>query len=370
MDLIRKWFQRHFSDPQVVILTVLLVGFAAGIILLGRVMAPVIAAVVLAYLLEGLVNVLLRAGVPRLIAVWLVFTTFMALLLAVVFGLLPLVWRQSTQLVQQVPFFLGEAQNLLLRLPEQYPHFITHEQASQFMTSLRSEVLAYGQRLLAYSVSSVVAVVTLVVYLVLVPFLVLFFIKDKDLILGWIGGFLPTERHLSAQVWAEVNAQIGNYVRGKFWEIVIVGVASFLVFFWLGLDYALLLAVLTGLSVLIPYVGAAVVTIPVGMVAYAQWGWSPEFVWALIAYGIIQLIDGNVLAPLLFSEAVNLHPVAIIVAIFFFGGLWGFWGVFFAIPLATVVKAVIGAWPRTRPPPSAPPSDRPRMPAPAEEAAK
>jgi len=64
----------------------------------------------------------------------------------------------------------------------------------------------------------------------------------------------------------------------------------------------------------------------------------------MLAYGLIQAIDGNVIVPLLFSEAVNLHPVTIIIAVIFFGGLWGFWGVFFAIPLATLVKAVINAW--------------------------
>jgi putative permease len=64
-----------------------------------------------------------------------------------------------------------------------------------------------------------------------------------------------------------------------------------------------------------------------------------------ITYSILQAIDGVLLVPLLFSEAVNLHPVAIIVAILLFGGLWGFWGVFFAIPLATAVKAILNAWP-------------------------
>ena len=66
----------------------------------------------------------------------------------------------------------------------------------------------------------------------------------------------------------------------------------------------------------------------------------------IIAYAIIQALDGNLLVPLLFSEVVNLHPVAIILAILVFGGLWGFWGIFFAIPLATLVKAVLNAWPR------------------------
>ena len=66
----------------------------------------------------------------------------------------------------------------------------------------------------------------------------------------------------------------------------------------------------------------------------------------LVAYAILQALDGNVLVPILFSEAVNLHPVSIILAVLFFGGLWGFWGVFFAIPLATLIKALVQAWPR------------------------
>ena len=81
-------------------------------------------------------------------------------------------------------------------------------------------------------------------------------------------------------------------------------------------------------------------------VAYSQWGISGEFAYVLIAYTIIQFLDGNILVPLLFSEVVNLHPVAIITAVLFFGGIWGIWGVFFAIPLATLINAVINAWPR------------------------
>ena len=73
---------------------------------------------------------------------------------------------------------------------------------------------------------------------------------------------------------------------------------------------------------------------------------TPDFAWLMVTYLVIQALDGNLLVPLLFSEAVNLHPVAIIIAVLVFGGLWGFWGVFFAIPLATLVKAVLNAWPK------------------------
>ena len=120
---------------------------------------------------------------------------------------------------------------------------------------------------------------------------------------------------------------------------------AYLVFVVLGLNYALLLSVITGLSVMVPYIGAAAVNIPVAAIAYVQWGLGGEFWTVIVAYNILQILDGNVLVPIIFSEAVNLHPVAIIFAILFFGGIWGLAGVFFAIPLATLIQAIINAWP-------------------------
>ena len=116
---------------------------------------------------------------------------------------------------------------------------------------------------------------------------------------------------------------------------------------WLGM--AMLLGLLVGLSVIVPYIGATLVTVPVVMVGFFQWGLSTEFYLMFAVYMVIQILDGNVLVPWLFSEAVNLHPVAIIVAVLFFGGVWGLWGVFFAIPLATLIKAIINAWPSPEP---------------------
>jgi putative permease len=202
---------------------------------------------------------------------------------------------------------------------------------------------------LSWSLASVVGIITLLVYLILVPLLVFFFLKDRDLIVAWFMRYLPRHRRIAGDVWRDVDRQISNYVRGKFWEILIIWAVSYAAFQLLGLNYAMLLGLLVGLSVIVPYVGATVVTIPVLMVAWFQWGWVSEFAWLAAVYFTIQALDGNVLVPLLFSEVVNLHPVAIIISILVFGGLWGFWGVFFAIPLATLVKAILSAWPRQEP---------------------
>ncbi len=345
-QILIRWIRRLFPTPQAVALTVVLVVGFLAVLMLADMLMPVFAALVLAYLLEGPVKALERYRMPRLVAVIIVFTGFMTALLFTLIALLPLLYQQLAQLAQQLPAMVTEGLALLNRLPELYPEYISQAQIDELISAVRQQLINLGQTLVTYSYASVVNVIAIVVYVILVPLLVFFFLKDKERILAWFKQYLPRDIHLTAQVWHNVDIQIGNYIRGKVIEILIVFGASFLTFSLLGLNYALLLAVLVGLSVIIPYIGATVVTFPVLIVAYFQWGLSDPFWYVTIAYFVIQILDGMVLVPILFSEVVNLHPVAIIVAILFFGGLWGFWGVFFAIPLATLVEAVLSAWPR------------------------
>ena len=346
MKIISDWFKRFFEDPQAVILTVVLTLGTSVVLFMGRDLAPVLASIVIAYLLEGVVQFLgFGLRVPRLLGTILVFVLFLAFVLFLLFGLLPLVSRQLTQLVQQFPNMIVRGQNLLLSLPALYPEFISEAQVLGMINAVKAEIATWGQNALTWSLAAGMGVITVIVYLVLVPLLVFFFLKDKELILDWLHGFLPRDHTLAQQVWREVDRQMGNYVRGKFLEILVVWLATYIAFAYMGLQFAMLLALMVGLSVIVPYIGAVVVTVPVALVAFFQWGWSSEFLWLLGVYLIIQGLDGNVLVPLLFSEVVDLHPIAIIVAVLVFGGLWGFWGVFFAIPLATVVQSILKAWP-------------------------
>jgi putative permease len=269
----------------------------------------------------------------------------------ILFGVMPLVSRQVTELVQQLPLMIFEGQKAVMRLPEQYPELVSTEQIQEVVGTLRAEIASFGQQVVSWSLASVVGIFTLLVYIILVPMLVFFFLKDRELIIGWFKRYLPKHRKIAGTVWKDVDRQISNYVRGKFWEILIVWAVSYATFYGFGLNYAMLLSMLVGLSVIVPYIGASVVTLPVLLVAWFQWGSTSQFAWLGVAYLFIQALDGNLLVPLLFSEVVNLHPVAIIVSILVFGGLWGFWGVFFAIPLATLVQAVLSAWPRHEHPP-------------------
>ncbi len=339
------WYERHFSDPQVVLLAILLLlGF--GIVLFtGGMLAPLLAAIVLAYLLDDPVQRLTRLRMPRALAVSVVFAIFLGIVTAVLVWLLPLLVRQAVQFFTEMPMMLSQGQKLLLQLPERYPELLTESDIVSLVSQIRAELAALGQRVVSTSLASVVSVITMLVYLVLVPVLIFFLLLDRDKIFAWIRRFLPEDRTLVSAVSAEMNKKIASYVRGKLLEIVIIWAVSYLVFASLGLNYAMLLSLMAGLSVIIPYVGVVIVTVPIFLIGYFQWGWSSEFIYLMIGHGVIQFFDGNLLVPLLFSEVVNLHPIAIIAAVLVFGSLWGVWGVFFAIPLATLVHVVLDAWP-------------------------
>jgi len=344
IDVIKNWFEKHFSDPQAIILISILVLGTILVLYLGSILTPVIAGIIIAYVLEGLVCRFHHLGMPRFAAFLLSFTFFIAALALILFGLVPLVISQLTQLITDFPKILDKVQQLILSVPEKYPVFADQE-IEKMLGSFSTELVGVGQKLVSVSLSSAVDAFTVLVYLIVVPLLVFFLLKDKEKILRWFRRFLPEDRGLAYSVWKEVDVKMGNYIRGKLLEIVIVGVATYIPFKVMGMNYAATMSLLVGLSVIIPYVGAIAVSIPVAMIAWFQWGASSDFVYLMIAYLIVQFMDGNILVPLLFSEVVNMHPAAIIISVLFFGGLWGVWGVFFAIPLATLVQAVIHSWP-------------------------
>ncbi len=346
LKVFKGWMERYFSDEEALIFLLLLISSFAIIIGFGQVLAPVFIAIIMAYLLQGGMHYCQKKGLGNLVSTLIMFSLFVSAFLSILFVVIPATISQAGQLFYELPKMLAQGQDLLMLLPERYPDLITEVQVTGWMNQAAEELASLGQWLLSFSLHSIPGAITILIYLVLVPILVFFFLKDSQQITHFLVSFLPKDRQLMNTIWAEMEVQIANYIRGKVVEILIVGGITYIGFIIFDLQYAELLAILVGLSVLIPYIGAAVVTVPVAVIAYFQFGYSETLFYCLLVYGIIQALDGNVLVPLLFSEVVNLHPVAIIIAVLAFGGIWGFWGIFFAIPLATLFKAILTAWPQ------------------------
>ena len=347
VQMIRTWLQRLFSHPEAIILFLSLLFGVIAIVTMGHLLAPVIVSLVIAYVLQSMIIRLEKFQCPHRLAVITVYVGFLGIVILSLLGLLPLLSHEFSNLIRETPNILTKAQSMLAQLAQRYPDYFSMDDIQSAIGNSRVEITKTGQWVLSGTFVAIHNLIAIVVYAVLVPLLIYFFLMDRYKIFVWFEGFMPKQRRLLMQVVSEFNQQIGNYIKGRVIEVLIVGIVSYIVFVIMGLHYAALLGAIVGISCIIPYIGAVVVTVPVAMIGFWQWGWSAHFAYLMLSYAIIIALDGNVLVPLLFSEALDLHPVAIIVSILFFGGLWGFWGVFFAIPLASLIKAVINAWPRS-----------------------
>ena len=344
-EMVSNWLNKYFGTSEAVLLSIILVTSVLILMTFGGVLGPLLVSIIIAFLLQGMVNKICSFGVSRIVAMSLSYIIFIVGMFSLIIGFIPLVGRQMKVLVGETPVILANIQDIVASVPEKYADYVTADQFNAIGLRVTEELGEIAEQLFSLSISSFPGLLSIVIYLILVPLLVFFMLKDKDLLVSFVSKLLPSKRPVLNSIWFEMESQCSNYIRGKFIEIILVGFTSLIAFVYLDLKYAALLAMLVGLSVLVPYIGATLVTIPVLIVGYAQWGWGSEFIWLLCMYLVIQFLDGNLLVPLLFSEVVNLHPVAIISAVLIFGGIWGFWGVFFAIPLATLVNAVYKAWP-------------------------
>ncbi len=321
---------------------------------LGETLIPVFISIVIAYLLDTVVQKLSKNKLTHFKAVLIVYISFTLLFIGSLLIFIPIITDQISDAVNQIPVMLDNINKKIDKLPTQIP-YVQDFELSEFIKSIKNNIskelssATIGKQILVLSWSSFQGIFNALIYIVVIPLMVFFLLMDKEMIMSWFrNNIFPKNNFLLTTIYKDVNLQIGEYVKGKVLEASIVGVATFIVLVSFGIKYALLLSILVGLSVIIPYIGAIVVTIPIVIVALSQWGGSSRFLWCMIFYFIVQLLDGNILVPLLFSRVTKLHPLAIIIAIITFGGLWGFWGAFFAIPLAILLQSIINHFPNTK----------------------
>lgn len=346
LEDLNNLFKKIFSNEETLIFALLLsIGFLI-IFFLGNILTPFLMSLIFAYLLIGMQKRLEAYGLNSTVALIFTYSFFLLIGIALMVWLVPLVYQQLQSLVLEIPKWVKTFTVFIQTVPENYPDLVSSDQITTFLQSLSGQITAISEEFLKASIAGIQNTVTIAINLILLPILVFFFLFDRDSIISSFLKILPKERAMLQNVWVEMDDQLSNYARGKAIEIVIVGLAAAIIFIYFDLQYIALLSVLVGFSVLIPFLGAFLVTIPVAIIGLLQFGLSFDFWFLMGAYLVLQILDGNLLVPLLFSDAVKLHPVIIMLAVFVFGALFGFWGVFFAIPIATLIKAIWNSWPK------------------------
>ena len=344
-DYLKGFFRNYFYEEEQFAALFLLIITGILLYFIGSTITPIFVSILIAYLLNGVMNFFERKNYSKKIAFYFSFTIFLVFYLIVLVSL-PYVTGQIASLINELPAIVAFVQNLFDNLIIRYPNFFTTEQVEEIFASSTSFIPSIAEQVLIQLNTGFSAIMNALIFLILTPILVFFFLKDKSEMLSYVTYFLPNKRILLSQIWSDLNIQLFGYVRGKALEMIVVGSVTTLAFLILGVNYSVILGILVGMSVLIPLFGAILVTIPVVAIGLFQWGLDTPFFIFLFVYLLIQILDGNVLFPLLMGNEVNLHPVLIILAILVFGGIWGFWGLLLAVPIATLIRAVFKVWPK------------------------
>jgi putative permease len=345
IEHINKLFKRIFNNEETVIFSLVIVFVLILFSLFAAILTPFIISVVVAYLLVGLQKKIQSYNISESLSAIFAFSIFIIVGAAMFMWLIPLIYVQLQSFVLDLPRLFDEFINFMTTLSVTFPDLVNSDQISLFFQSVSSELSSITQNLVKSSIAGIQSTISVLLYIILFPILVYFFFFDRKNIINGLTNIIPGDRTMLSKVWSEMDVQLSNYVRGKALEIIIVGLLAAILFYSFGLKYAALLAFLVGISALIPYVGAFLVTIPIVVIGLLQFGLSSQFYLLVGLYILLQFVDGNILVPIIFSEAVKLHPLVIIFAVFLFGSMFGFWGVFFSIPLATFIKAVWNSWP-------------------------
>jgi len=330
-----------FARPQ--LWAWLAIAFAAGFLvwLLSPILAPFLFAGILAYILDPIVERMSARGVPRTLAAVIVLLLALCALVGIALVVLPLFYRESALLIAKLPaLFDWLNQSAAPWLRAKLDLELQFDVAS--LKEMARGALAGNEDLAARLLRSLglggLALFAFAVNLLLVPVVLFYLLRDWNRLLESVEELLPRRIHGKVRSMArEMDRVLAEWLRG---EIVVVLIMStyYVSALWLvGLEFALPIGILTGLAVIVPYVGITLGIFLATAAAVIQFGALPGLLAVWAAIGVGQALEGMLLTPLIVGKRIGLHPVAVIFALLAFGQVFGFFGVLLALPASAAL---------------------------------
>ncbi|MBU0493663.1 MAG: AI-2E family transporter [Chloroflexi bacterium] len=337
--------------PRLWLISLITIAMVVGLYLVRSLLPPFILAVLLAYLLNPLVELILRrTRLPRLLAVVVIYLTFL-----IVAGLF-LAWLVPTLIVQVRQANL-DWQNLLKTVADwvsEY-HIVQVFGTSvdllqlyhQFEANLQDALAAGASYLASRTAGFLFGLASVFGWLFVVLVVVFYLLKDADQVGRYLDGLVPAAYR--ADLWQferELKVTMNAYIRGQLLLCVIIGTVTTLSLSALGIRNALLLGIIAGLLEAVPNLGPVVATVPAVIVALFQGSaWLPLPNWgvALVVvalYAIIQQLENNLIVPKVLGDSVNLHPVVVLFGLLAGASIAGVLGMLLAIPTIAVLRLV------------------------------
>lgn len=305
---------------------------------LWKLFLPFIIAGFIAYLLYPIIEFLDRQQIHKGLAVMIIYILFFGGIAFLFYRVYPIVIQQMNDLIENIPQFVNMYESSINHLytstsflPETF-----HDKIDEVIIRLEN----LSDHLVSRLVDGFTHLFDMILIVTVIPVLVFYYIKDYHLLKQFLKGFIPHRLHSRIQQMVEkIDEGLGGYLRGLFFVSLFVTLLTFLAFKFIQVPYALLLAIVIGLTNIIPYFGPIIGAVPAVMIAYTT---SPLLaLYVIIAIFVVQMIDGNFLSPFIMGKNIRIHPVMIIFALLLGGQLFGIIGMIIAVPLVAILKVVV-----------------------------
>ncbi|HBM5886034.1 TPA: AI-2E family transporter, partial [Enterococcus faecium] len=310
--------------------------------MLSAVFLPLLVAGFIYYMFDPIVVFLEKHRIPRVFGFLLTFLVVIILVVLTVMNVVPQLMEQTIQLTQSLPMYADETSKWLNELAqrEEFKNFNLEEQLASANLSL-SNLFNIILVSLSASVSKIISfMMQFFILLFTVPFILLFMFKDGHKFIDALSHFFPKAiRKELRQTVKELNETLSAYISSTILDALIIGVMSFLAMRIFDQPYSLLLAVICGITNIIPYVGPFIGAVPAIIVGLFI---SPfQALYMALSILVIQQLDGNLIKPLLFGKSMNIHPLTIILVLIGAGSVAGILGMLICIPVYAVIKTII-----------------------------
>ena len=333
------------ADPRLWAWLAIALVIGGLVYLLSPILAPFLAGAILAYVLNPLVGRLTGRYLPRVVAVVLVLLLVLSIVVALALVILPLMIKELRMMSEQLPAFLAWV-NLTLApwLKEKFAidFRVDIDTVKQMAGGFFASNQDLATRLLGSLRIGGLALLAFLVNLLLIPVVLFFLLRDWNGLVRSVDAMIPRHLHKKARsIFGEIDAVLAEFLRGQMIVMLVMSVYYSTALWIAGLEFALPIGVITGLLVIIPYIGAFT-GILLGIIAAAmQFGSVEGVAWVALAFAIGQALEGMVVTPLLVGERIGLHPVAVIFALLAFGQLFGFFGVLLALPASAALLVAL-----------------------------
>ncbi len=325
----------------------LAIALAAGLLLyaLSPILAPFLAGAILAYVLNPLVDRLTGRYLPRIVAAVLVLLFALALVVALALVIVPLFIKELSLMSEQLPAFLAWVnQQFAPWLKERFA--IDFQLDIETVKQLAGSFLANNQDLVPALLGSLkiggLALIAFFVNVLLVPVVLFFLLRDWNSLVARVDAMIPRHLHQRARgILGEVDAVLAEFLRGQLLVMLVMSVYYSAALWATGLEFWLPVGIITGLLVIVPFVGAFTGILLGTIAAVLQFDSMTGVAWVWLAFAIGQLMEGMAVTPLLVGERIGLHPVAVIFALLAFGQVFGFFGVLLALPASAALLVAL-----------------------------